>query len=60
MENSAFEKLKKDLRDAPVPAFPMRTGELILGTDASGEAIGAVLSQRTDEGVEKVISYFSK
>ena len=34
--------------------------EFVLDTDASGESIGAVLSQKSEEGDEKVIAYYSK
>ena len=42
---TAFEELKKQLSDTPVLAYPMEGCTYILDTDASGFAIGGVLSQ---------------
>ena len=60
----AFQKLRKQLCEAPVLAYPRSEGQWILDTDASGYAIGAVLSQMQlqDDGteVEKVVSYASR
>lgn len=53
-----FQKLKWCLTHAPVLAFPTSTGRFILDTDASHDAIGAVLSQEQD-GEERVIAYAS-
>ena len=55
----AFDELKDKLMNAPILSAPMWERKFILTTDASGEALGAVLSQMTDEG-EKVIEYASK
>lgn len=57
----SFDSLKQALCNAPVialPRFGPEAGEFTLRCDASGEGIGAVLSQ-TQDGVEKVISYAS-
>ena len=56
----AFKKLKKVLCSAPILVFPREGAEFILDTDASGESVGAVLSQKSEEGDEKVIAYYSK
>ena len=60
----AFETLRQKLIEAPVMAYPLDDGRYILDTDASGFAIGGVLSQEQPdaEGVlqEKVISYGSR
>ena len=53
-----FQKLKITLVQPPILSFP-KEGTFILDTDASGVAIGAVLSPKQD-GVEKVIAYFSR
>ena len=55
----AFEVLKRKLTEAPILGYPSAHEDYILDTDASGMAIGAVLSQVRD-GQETVISYFSK
>ena len=61
---AAYQKLKKQLCEAPVLAYPCPDGQWILDTDASGYAIGAVLSQvqKQEDGsdVERVISYASR
>ena len=41
----AFLELKKRLVSAPLLVMPQFTQEFILDTDASGEGVGAVLSQ---------------
>ncbi|CAG2224863.1 Retrovirus-related Pol polyprotein from transposon 297 [Mytilus edulis] len=56
---NAFEVLKEKLISAPILSYPIGDGEFILDTDASGHAIGAVLSQVQD-GEEKVIAYASR
>ena len=55
----AFDTLKTSLTSAPILAYPEPEGKFILDTDASGDSVGAVLSQEQD-GFEKVISYYSK
>lgn len=55
----SFQTLKKILAGPEIMAFPKDGEEFILDTDASGEAIGAVLSQMRD-GRERVISYGSR
>lgn len=57
--NDAFERLKELLTEAPVLALPRDGATYILDTDASGHAIGAVLSQLQD-GEERVICYGSR
>ena len=54
----AFESLKKLLTTAPILSYPSNKGQFILDTDASGFAIGAVLSQMQN-GEEKVLAYAS-
>ena len=54
----AFESVKEKLVNAPILAYPNATDIFILDMDASGTAIGAVLSQLQDDD-EQVISYGS-
>ncbi len=55
----SFDKLKQVLTSTPILAYPNLEGEFRLDTDASGCAIGAVLSQMLD-GQERVVAYFSR
>ena len=55
----AFKALKEALTSPPILAYPKDEGNFILDTDASGEGLGAVLSQVQD-GMECVIGYFSR
>lgn len=55
--NHAFEKLKQALTSAPVLAFPDMNKEFILTSDASGTAIGYILSQKDKDGAEHPISF---
>ncbi|XP_062616013.1 uncharacterized protein LOC134277706 [Saccostrea cucullata] len=58
--DTAFEFLKQKLISAPILGYPdVNAGDFILDTDASNEAIGAVLSQ-IQNGREIVISYGSR
>ena len=55
----AFEDLKFRLVSSPILAMPQDEGQYRLDTDASNDAIGAVLSQIQD-GQERVIAYASR
>ena len=59
-QQKAFEELKKKLIEYPILSYPNYEKEFILITDASGEGLGAVLSQYNDEGKETVIAYASR
>ena len=55
--NDTFQILKQKLTTAPILAFPDMNKPYILSTDASGSAIGYVLSQLDDKSSERVIAY---
>ena len=54
--DKAFQLLKDMLASAPILAFPDMTKPFILTCDASGSAIGYILSQKGDDGLEHVIA----
>ena len=55
---TAVQQLKQLLTHSPVLGFPREEGELILDTDASDFAVGAVLSQVQD-GIERPLAFYS-
>jgi transposase InsO family protein len=55
----AFEELKTRMTSAPILAMPQDDKDYRLDTDASNDAIGAVLSQVQD-GYERVVAYASR
>ncbi|GBC41197.2 enzymatic polyprotein, putative [Rhizophagus irregularis DAOM 181602=DAOM 197198] len=59
-QQEAFEELKIRLMEKPVLDYPNFEKEFILITDASGERLGAVLSQKNEENKEFVIAYASR
>ena len=56
--DTAFQKLKQLLTEAPILGYPTADDPFVVDTDASLIGVGAVLSQVQD-GKERVISYFS-
>uniref|UniRef100_A0AAQ4RI62 Gypsy retrotransposon integrase-like protein 1 n=1 Tax=Gasterosteus aculeatus aculeatus TaxID=481459 RepID=A0AAQ4RI62_GASAC len=56
---SAFNTLQEALASAPILAAPDPEVPFVLDTDASGDGVGAVLSQAGPEG-ERVVAYYSK
>ena len=56
--DQAFRTLKQKLTEAPILGLYSKGKPLILYTDASAFAVGAILAQETDEG-EKVLQYAS-
>jgi len=58
--NRSDEELKNRLMTEPILALPSDDGQFILDTDASDQGLGAVLSDRSPDGVERVISYASR
>ena len=57
---TAFQTLKNALVSAPILAAPNLKQNFVLSTDASNFAIGAVLAQIDDSGLERPIAYYSK
>ena len=57
---AAFVTLKRALCEAPVLSNPNFDQEFVLQTDASDRGVGAVLSQVSDDGHERPLSYFSR
>ena len=58
-QQSAFDKLKVALCEAPVLCLPDLNADFVLETDASNIAVGAVLQQDKGQGLQPV-SYFSR
>ena len=58
-EQHAFDTLKQALTSAPVLAHPDPQRQWTVQTDASGFAIGAVLSQVQDDGKARPVAYWS-
>ena len=59
-EEKAFNTLKRKLTEAPVLGFADFSKPFILETDASFDGLGAILSQKQDDGRTKVIAYASR
>ena len=59
-EQTAFDRLKQLLINAPVLAFPNFDQEFILETDASGVGLGVILAQEQQDGTVRPIAYDSR
>ena len=59
-EQAAFDQLKDHLLNEPIAAYPDYDREFILKTDASKVAMGAVLTQKGDDGKERMVACVSK
>ena len=59
-EQSAFDELKRALTSAPVLAHPDPQRQWTVQTDASGYAIGAVLSQVQEDGTTRPVAFWSQ
>ena len=57
---AAFEELRRRLTERPVLAHPDFNRPFVVQTDYSSNAMGAVLSQRDDNGREHPVAYMSK
>ena len=60
VEEEAFEKLKSALSSDKVLAFPKFDRPFLVTTDASNIAIGGVISQLDDYGIERPICFASR
>lgn len=56
----SFDRLKGLLIKAPLLVFPDFTKPFVLETDASGQGLGAVLSQQQESGLVAPIAYASR
>ena len=56
----AFETLKQACMNSPVLAFPNYSKEFLLETDTSKEGLGAVLSQKQEDGRFHPVAYGSR
>ena len=56
----SFNSLKSALSSTPILATPIENSPFILDVDASYEGLGAVLSQKDENGVERVFEYYSR
>ena len=59
IEQEAFDALKQALTTAPVLAHPDPQRQWTVQTDASGVAIGGVLSQQQDDGTMRPVAFWS-
>src|SRR5436189_6359398 len=59
-QQEAFEILKQKLMEEPILGYSDYEKPFVLFTDASGTGLGAILSQKDEEGKEIVIAYASK
>ena len=59
-ELAVFQSLKRALCFGPQLAHPELSKQFVVHLDASKFAVGAVLLQRSDDGIERPISFFSK
>ena len=57
---NAFQVLKEACLKAPILSFPDFTKPFLLETDASGKGLGAVLSQKQEDGRYHPIAYASR
>ena len=59
-ELALFQSLKRALCSGPQLAHPDLSKQFVVHTDALKYAVNAVLLQRSDDGIERPISFFSK
>ena len=58
-EDNAFNSIKRTLMSAPILAHPDPSKPFVVESDASNFAIGAVLLQTQDDGLEHPVAFFS-
>lgn len=58
-QQQSFEQLKKALISEPILSHPDPGRPYLLYTDASDKCVGAILVQKDNEGIERVIAYLS-
>ena len=58
--DTAFTQLKELLTQAPVLAYPSFGRDFLLETDASGVGLGAILSQKQEDGSIRPIAFASR
>jgi len=59
-QETSFKELKKALTQAPILGIPDPRKDFTLNCDASGFAIGAVLSQKDRHGQERPVGFLSR
>jgi len=59
-QQEAFENIAQAMATADVVAHPDLKKPFIVTTDASGHGLGAILSQKDEEGQERVVQYASR
>ena len=59
-ELAVFQSLKRALCSGPQLAHPDLSKQFVVHTDSSKFAVGAILLQRSDDSIERPISFFSK
>ena len=59
-QQAAFERLKEELSNPPVLAFPDFGRDFYLATDASNIGIGSCLMQKNDDNKYQAIAYYSR
>lgn len=57
---AAFDRLKRAIKEGPVLAIPDPNLPFLVHTDASGFAVGAVLSQKQTDGHVRPVAFLSK
>ena len=58
-QQQSFDAFKQKLKEAPILVYPNYDKEFILYTDTSGVAVGAILAQLDDEGLDHPVAYSS-